>query len=332
MEKGYPRKSQQFSGTLSDPSRNLGLIGTNSCRKLGRMTDRGHGVEVDAALVLSGSRLRCRMGDSPPQLSVIICTHNRPESLAITLECLASANRNGIQAELVVVNNASQGETEAIVWRFAERIPIRYLYEPQLGIYGKSHALNRALDAGRLGEIIAVLDDDMSPGPDWFQAVIAICNRWPEKDIFTGDTYPIWPHHDVPGWARKSGIQSWIFSAQRVGRSDLPLEDGKWFSGNHFWFRSRVLAGRRRFRDTWLTEPDFQLDLAELGFAGVSGPDAVAGHRVQSRLLDEEAAISRARKTGYFLRSFARRAASQTSQASSFTSSISKARPSLLPD
>src|SRR5712692_5514530 len=231
-------------------------------------------------------------------ISVVIPTQNRAESLRITLECLASANLDGIRAEVIVVNNAGRDNTGEIVASFGPRIPLRYLYEPTLGVYGKSHALNRALDTNGLAEIIAVLDDDMSPHPDWFQGVMAICRRWPNKDLFTGHTYIIWPYDDVPRWAKKPRLQSWLFSAGHVSNSDSELEEGRWYLGGHFWFRSRILDTGRRFKDIWVTEPDFQLDLSELGFSGVSSRDAVAGHRIQPTLLQKDVALQRAKRTG----------------------------------
>lgn len=238
------------------------------------------------------------LGPTRPDISVIVPTRNRAGSLKITLEGLALANRDGLRVEVIVVNNGGQDDTEDIVMSFSKRIPVRYLFEPALGTFGKSHALNRALDVGRLGEIIAVLDDDMSPHPDWFQGVCAICKRWPDKDIFTGYTYIIWPRDEVPTWAKRPKLQSWLFSAGYVPESDSELKDGRWFLGGHFWLRARVLDTGHRFKDIWVTEPDFQLDLVELGFSGVSGRDAMAGHRVQPSLLERDVALKRAKKTG----------------------------------
>jgi len=232
-----------------------------------------------------------------PNISVVICTRNRADSLKITLEGLASANREGMHAEIIVVDNASSDATREIAESFNPRIRVRYLYELRTKEFGKCHSLNRALDSGGLGEIIAVLDDDMSVDVNWFRGVMALCNRWPEKDLFTGNTYTIWPFENVPGWAKKPALQSWIFSSYNVGSENVPLHEG-WYSGNHFWFRSRVLASGKRFRDIWITEGDFQLDLIELGFEGVSGPDAIAGHRVQPALLQREVVLDRARMTG----------------------------------
>ena len=234
----------------------------------------------------------------PPDISVIIPTQNRAASLQVTLECLASADRAGLRVEVIVVNNAGHDNTEEIARSFSDRIPLRYLYEPMLGNFGKSHALNRALDAGNLGEVIVVLDDDMSPHPDWFQGVAAICRRWPKKDLFTGYTYVVWPVEEVPLWAKKPKLQSWLFSAGHVPISDAELKQGRWYLGGHFWFRSRGLKTGARFKDIWVTEPDFQLDLVESGFSGVSARDAMSGHRIQSELLQKDVVMRRAKKTG----------------------------------
>lgn len=231
-------------------------------------------------------------------LSVIICTRNRADSLLVTLDCLAHNNRAGMDLEVAVVDNGSTDGTRAVVDSFGDRLPLRYLFEPTLGTFGKSHALNRAIASGGLGEIVAVIDDDISPQPDWLRGVISISNRWPDKDLFTGKTTIIWPTDQVPGWALQPLLHSWIFSAISYGDRDKPLAPGRWFPGGHFWFRSRVLAGERKFKDIWLTEPDFMLQLAEEGYQGVAGPDAVVGHRIQPRLLCQDVARDLAVQVG----------------------------------
>jgi glycosyltransferase involved in cell wall biosynthesis len=233
-----------------------------------------------------------------PDISVIIPTQNRARSLEVTLEHLAAADRDGIRADVVVVENAGHDNTREVVDSFQRRLPVRHLYEPTLGVFGKSHALNRALDAGGLGDIVVVLDDDMSPDPGWFKGVLEISKRWPDHDLFTGVTNIVWPSPEVPDWAKKPSSQSGIFSSGSFGDADAPLIDSQWFLGGHFWFRSRVLAGGMRFKDIWLTEPDFQLDLIERGFGGMAGPDAIAGHRIQPALLEPGIALGRARKSG----------------------------------
>ena len=231
-------------------------------------------------------------------ISVIICTCNRADSLKITLDCLSRNDRDGLSFEVIVVDNKSTDATRQIAESFQDQLPLRYLFEPRKGTYGKSHSLNRAIDAGGLGSLVAVIDDDISPRQDWLRGVLNISNRWPDKDVFTGSTLIVWPVEDVLGWALKPYIQGWIFSGGIHVGNDWPLAEGRWFTGNHFWFRSRVLSGGRRFNDLWLTEPDFMLQLAEEGFEGVMGRDAVVGHRVQPVLLSKEHALRQAVKVG----------------------------------
>jgi glycosyltransferase involved in cell wall biosynthesis len=231
-------------------------------------------------------------------ISVIICTRNRAASLQETLTCLANADRTGIQVEIVVVNNGGTDATPEVVSAFEGILPIRLVYEPQEGIYGKSHALNRAINEGQLGEIVAVLDDDMSPHRDWLQGIVALCRRWPDKDLFTGRSYVVWPATAPPAYDQSIPLKVWMFSIIDEGGQDTLMGNGRWFSGNHFWFRSRCLASGIRFDDTWLTEPKFMLDLIEQGYGAVSGPDAIVGHRIQERLLNESVIRERAAKVG----------------------------------
>lgn len=231
-------------------------------------------------------------------ISVVICTRDRSESLRDTLDCLACADRTGLRVEVVVVDNGSGDTTPEVIRGFEDRLLIRLLLEPRQGVYGKSYALNRALDAGPLADIIAVLDDDMTPHPNWFQGVASICSRWPDKDLFTGRSYVVWPDGTPPSITGSGELKTWMYSVIDHGNRDEPMGNGRWFSGNHFWFRSRCLASGVRFDDVWLTEPKFMLDLVEKGYGAIAGPDAVIGHRIQHRLLSESVIRDRAVKVG----------------------------------
>jgi glycosyltransferase involved in cell wall biosynthesis len=232
-------------------------------------------------------------------LTVIICTHNRAESLSETLRCLAEADATGLAFEVVVVANHCTDATPAVVTSFQETLRLRYLSETKLG---KSHCLNHALENGGLGEIVAVLDDDMSPEAEWLQGVVSLCRRWPEMDVFSGNSYVIWPPGNLPSWARRPSLLGWAYSVIHYGDKDKPLPASRWPSGNHFWFRSRVLRNERRFADSWVAEARFVMDLVADGHGMVVGPGSNCGHRIQPALLLERTIRERAAKTG---RSFA---------------------------
>ena len=230
-----------------------------------------------------------------PDISVIICTYNRRDSLRLTLESLAEADREGLRVDLIVVENTRPCGAEEVCKQFSRSLPIRYYFEPRPGKY---FSLNRALDSGSLGELVVLLDDDMSVDRGWFQGIRSISERYPDYDYFTGRTLIAWPDEEVPKWAHHRFLRPWAFSVIDLGEQDLPVKPGQWLSGNHYWFRSRVLEDGRRFRDFWGAESNFNLQLAEDGYRGMIAADAVATHRIQPDLLKREVIWERAKKCG----------------------------------
>jgi O-antigen biosynthesis protein len=94
--------------------------------------------------------------------SVVVCTRNRPDWLE---KCLQAASRLDYPLfELVVVDSAPED------WRaqgVARRFGARYLREPRPGA---SRARNRGVRACDT-EVVAFLDDDALPEPDWLSAL-----------------------------------------------------------------------------------------------------------------------------------------------------------------
>jgi glycosyltransferase involved in cell wall biosynthesis len=100
-------------------------------------------------------------------ISIIICTRNRAESLARTLESFNALELPaGAQVEIVLVDNGSSDSTAAVAkGAKLKKIELRYIYE---GRKGKSHALNTGLaQAG--GEVLLFTDDDVVPVKDWLE-------------------------------------------------------------------------------------------------------------------------------------------------------------------
>ena len=101
-------------------------------------------------------------------ITVILCTYNRCQSLAKALDSLAgSILSEAIEWEVLVVDNNSSDQTEAVVEDFSRRYPgrFRYLFEPR---QGKSYALNVGIREA-LGNILAFVDDDVTVEPMWLQ-------------------------------------------------------------------------------------------------------------------------------------------------------------------
>ncbi len=94
------------------------------------------------------------------KLSVIVCTRNRAHAIT---ECLASiaaslAHAAPVEAEIVVVDNASADNTMAVVeeWTAGCAFPVQLLSEPKKGA---SRARNRGIMAAK-GDLLAFTDDD----------------------------------------------------------------------------------------------------------------------------------------------------------------------------
>jgi GT2 family glycosyltransferase len=124
---------------------------------------RGNRVERLAALNPLQSFARI-LRERPPSrvdgsVSVIVCTHERPESLA---NCLAALQRFGDDSiEYIVVDNSPRTDaTRRVVSGYPN---VHYLVEPRVGL---SHARNAGIRRAH-GEIIAFTDDDVTVTENW---------------------------------------------------------------------------------------------------------------------------------------------------------------------
>ncbi len=97
--------------------------------------------------------------------SIIICTHNRADSLRETLRAMARCTIPADHpTELLVIDKGSTDHARQVVEEAAvPQMTVRYLFEPTAG---KCHALNQGLREAR-GEVILFTDDDVRPPVDW---------------------------------------------------------------------------------------------------------------------------------------------------------------------
>lgn len=101
-------------------------------------------------------------------ISVILCTYQRCESLRAALASVADSELPAsVTWEVLIVDNNSNDKTHEVAEEFCRRYPGRfhYLFEPRPG---KSNALNRGIQAAR-GEILAFMDDDVQVATTWLQ-------------------------------------------------------------------------------------------------------------------------------------------------------------------
>jgi glucosyl-dolichyl phosphate glucuronosyltransferase len=176
--------------------------------------------------------------------SVIVCTYNRCKMLEKALDSLvASALLTSFEWEVLVVDNNSTDQTQAVVYGFGQRYPgrFRYVFEPRQGV---SYARNAGISKSR-GDVLAFMDDDVTADPEWLKNLTAALH---------GGGYVGAGGRIVPVW--KSQPPKWLpierphalapFVSFDLGSEPGPLNEPPF--GANMAFRKEVFKKYGRFR------------------------------------------------------------------------------------
>jgi glycosyltransferase involved in cell wall biosynthesis len=164
------------------------------------------------------------MSSSEAGLTVVVCTHNRPRDLERCLEALA---RLDDEPEVIVVDSASRPSCEEVVARYAPVVPnLRYVREEAPGL---SRARNSGV-AHATGRIVAFVDDDAAPRPDWSMRIVAAFDDAAVRPRWLSDRL-----------LQFAGITR-FGSEAREARSSA-----EWPFGANIAFRAEVLGAERPF-------------------------------------------------------------------------------------
>jgi len=229
-------------------------------------------------------------------LSVILCTYNRAESLRKTLNSFSSVTvDSSIRWELIVVDNNSTDPTPEICEQFKVRTPLTYCFEPKQGL---SCARNRGIEEAQ-GKLIVFTDDDVDVDPNWMNALCAGAQRYPEAGFFGGPIYAKW-ESPPPAWLARhaSDLLCGLAVQYDRGKDDPFLKEGEAsFIGANMMFRKQVFEAGIRFREdigrkggdlTGLEDTVFIGSLLKAGYRGVFIPEAKIFHRNPKERMTEQ--------------------------------------------
>lgn len=122
-------------------------------------------------------------------VSAVICTRDRPAYLKKAIGSLVDQTLPRDRYEVIVVDNASPGETRAVFDTFAGVPNVRYVCEPVVGL---SQARNTGWQAAA-ADLVAYLDDDAVAAPDWLERIAhAFGTVQPAPGCVGGRVLPIW--------------------------------------------------------------------------------------------------------------------------------------------
>jgi glycosyltransferase involved in cell wall biosynthesis len=202
-----------------------------------------------------------------PDLSILICTHNRAGLLEGALESLEAQTLDPGRFEVIVVDNASTDGTAWVIERCAARgkIRVRGIREEMLGL---DAARNRGVREAR-AEIVAFLDDDARARYDWAGRIL---ESFAEHDapIQGGRVDLIW-EAPRPAWFSDVLLRYLIHCD--YGPEVIQVDEPPWLYGTNVAFRKSI------FRELGL----FRLDLDRRGDSLMGGGDTEFFKRAHAR-------------------------------------------------
>jgi glucosyl-dolichyl phosphate glucuronosyltransferase len=138
--------------------------------------------------------------------TVLICTYNRAERLAETLESLRHQGDVPGAWDILVVDNNSSDNTAEVVASSATSfpVPLHYVVERQ---QGKSYALNAGL-SGITTDIVLFTDDDVRVAPGWVRTAVEALDQDPDIGYVGGPVRPIWGA-SPPSWFPETSSNLW---------------------------------------------------------------------------------------------------------------------------
>lgn len=203
-----------------------------------------------------------------PYFTIVIPTTsspaNAPTQLADCLHALARQTLPAHQFEVVVVDDAANEDTAALVAAFARhaQIEARYLAQPKRA--GLAAARNRGWHAAR-GRYLAFTDADCLPQPNWLSAAAVMFQRGAQV---------------ITGTLRTPGAPV-VRSGQRGGvyRSAATPHDSSDFVAANCFVQKPILQRAGGFEESfdlaWRVDADLQFKLLEIGVPILKCPEAV---------------------------------------------------------
>ena len=217
-----------------------------------------------------------------PLLSVVVCTHDRPEALVQCLRGIASLEDD---LEVIVVDSASALSAQHLVEQFSGSFRrFVYHYEPVAGL---SRARNRGLELAR-SDLVAFIDDDAVPERDWASRLAA---AFADPNVAcAGGTCRATFDTARPRWLSDRLLQ--FAGVTRFGSEPRRARSSAEYPfGANVCFRRQVLLGiggfpehLGRVGDNLLSGEEYEVmaTLQRLGWSIWLEPRAIVDHRVSA--------------------------------------------------
>jgi glucosyl-dolichyl phosphate glucuronosyltransferase len=229
-------------------------------------------------------------------ISVICCTYNRDRVFEETVRSFLECGTDGIEHELLLIDNNSTDKTREIGEGFGARYPgIRYMNEPS---QGHPLAKNRGIRESR-GEIVAFVDDDVFFVSGWLKALASAFERHPEIACIGGKVVSYF-EGERPPWLKDEML--WIYGVTRYGDLEKEIRFPDIPIGCNMAFRRSVFEKIGDFHMSLGRKPGillsgdedhFLLRAERAGLKTLYAPDVQVSHRVPPARLTRDWVLSR---------------------------------------
>ena len=148
-------------------------------------------------------------------LEVAIITQNRSKYLTKAL--ISLTKQTVTPKRIIIIDNASKDNTKEVICSFEQFLPIKYLYEPNIGI---PYARNLALESSQ-EEILAFLDDDCETSSDWLENMVKAHKQYANITVIQGRSVSI-PRESLFSIIAEFNRQLWIKNYLISGHKNYP--------------------------------------------------------------------------------------------------------------
>lgn len=115
------------------------------------------------------------------KLSVIMATFNRAETVPVTLRHLAEQELDPASYELIIINDGSSDDTEAVIHELIPQLPFRVTYLHHSN-HGPGYSQNRGLEVAA-APIVLLMADDIFMSPQSLKMHLEMHEAHPEPEV-----------------------------------------------------------------------------------------------------------------------------------------------------
>jgi GT2 family glycosyltransferase len=189
---------------------------------------------------------RLQFLERAPNVSVVICTRNRPDSVLETINSLLSGRYPVSRYEVIVVDNAAAGDAPLALDTGALEgdVELRIVRETEPGL---SHARNCGLRASA-GDYLLFADDDVAIDRDWISTLARAFELSGDVGATSGMTLPGVLETPTQRWTegfggRMHGFAPRVYDIENPppDRPLFPFTIGDFGAGRNMAFRPDVL-------------------------------------------------------------------------------------------